>query len=346
MFLCNMKHRLFFLLFFASISFSYAQVGGRSIYNFLGVTPEARAAALGGKNYAHSEAGIEFAAHNPTLLREDMHGYLNMNAVSHPSGIFFGSTRYAHHSEKYGTFGIGFLLAHYGEFDGYDPIGQPTGTFSASDMAFQVGYAYSLSENWRLGANMAVINSAYEMYSSFGVATDLAVLYTLPDKRLDITVLARNLGAELNAYSGERGQLPFDLAMSISNRFEYLPLRWFVTLDQLHRPDVGFINPANAIRDPSTGQMVDEELSALNRIARHLSFGGEFSPSKGFHFAAAYDIRRAAEMRTAAFRSSAGLSFGLGFSVKKVRFNYARNIMHISAASNLFSLTIRIDQKD
>jgi len=346
MFLCTMNRRILICALFFQSMLTFAQVGGRSVYNFLTVTPEARAAAMGGKNFAHSEAGIELAAHNPSLLNESMHGYLNMNAVSHPSGIFFGSTRYAHHSEKYGTFGFGFLLANYGTFDGRDPLGLPTGTFSATDLAFQVGYAYAITENWKLGANAKFINSTFEIYSSFGMATDLALLYTIPEKRMDVTLLARNLGVELNPYTTERGSLPFDLALSISNRFENLPLRWFVTLDQLHRPDVGFANPANATRDPSTGQMVDEELTLINRFARHLSFGGEFSPSKGFHFAAAYDIRRASEMRTAAFRSSAGLSLGLGFSVKKVRFNYARNIMHISGASNLFSLSLRIDQKD
>jgi hypothetical protein len=323
-----------------------AQVGGRSIYNFLTITPEARPAALAGKNHAHTEGGLEFAVHNPSLINEEMHGQLSLNAVSHPAGMFFGSTRYAHNFEKYGTFTAGFLLAHYGTFDGRDPFGVATGDFTATDVAFQMGYAYAIDENWHVGSNLKLINSAYEMYSSFGMATDLAVLYNLPDRRLAVTLLAQNLGMELNSYSAERGSLPFNLSLSVSNRFEHLPLRWFITADQLHRPDVSFVNPANSTRDPSTNQVVDEDISIANKIARHFAFGAEFAPSKGFHIALAYDLRRANEMRTAAFRSSAGLSLGVGFRVKKVKFQYARNIMHIAGASNLFSLNILLNQKD
>ncbi|MCC5918207.1 MAG: type IX secretion system protein PorQ [Cryomorphaceae bacterium] len=339
--------RLTFGLIFIFLSDgARGQVGGRSIYNFLTVTPEARPASMAGRNHAHSEGGLEFAVYNPALIREEMHGQLSLNAVSHPGGMFFGSTRYAHHFEKAGTFTAGFLVANYGTFDGRDPFGNHTGNFSATDLAFQMGYAYTINENWTLGSNVKLINSAFETYSSFGMATDLAVLYSLPEKRLDIALLAQNLGLELNSYSGDRGSLPFDLSLSISNRFEHMPLRWFVTIDQLHRPDVSFVNPANSTRDPSTNQIVDEDISILNRVARHVAFGGEFAPSKGFHFSIAYDLRRANEMRTAAFRSSAGLSLGVGFKVKKVKFQYARNVMHISGASNLFSLNLLLNQKD
>jgi hypothetical protein len=342
-----MIHRLRLLLLFIAFAPTIeAQVGGRTIYNFLTVTPEARAAALGGKNYAHNDSTLEFAVHNPAMINESMHGQLSMNAVSHPSGIFFGSTRYAHSFEKAGTFTAGVLLADYGTFDGRDALGVQTGDFGATDVAFQFGYAYAIDENWRLGANIHIINSAYERYSSFGLATDLAVLYTIPEKRFDVALVAHHLGAELNSYSAESGSLPFNLSLTVSNRFEHLPFRWFITADNLHTPDVSFVNPANATRDPSTNLSVDEDISILNRVARHISFGAELAPTKGFHLGVAYDIRRANEMRTAAFRSSAGLSFGLGFKVKRVKFDYARNIMHIAGASNLFTINILLNQKD
>lgn len=346
-YICSMGNPLRYLLLF--ITFAPAlmgQVGGRAIYNFLTATPEARVAALGGKNYAQNDSTLEFAIHNPALINESMHGQLSLNAVSHPTGIFFGSTRYAHSFDKAGTFTAGVLVADYGTFDGRDPLGVQMGDFGAVDLAFQFGYAYAIDENWRVGANMHIINSAYERYSSFGLATDLAVLYSVHEKRLDVSLVAHHLGAELNSYSGERGSLPFNLSLTVSNRFEHLPFRWFITADNLHTPDVSFVNPANATRDPSSNMRVDEDISTLNRVARHFSFGAELAPSKGFHFGIAYDLRRANEMRTAAFRSSAGLSLGLGFRVKKVKFDYARNVMHIAGASNLFSINILLNQKD
>lgn len=342
-----MGNRLRFLFFFFAFAPALiAQVGGRSVYNFLTVTPEARAAALGGKNYAFNEGDLEFAVHNPALINDEMHGQLSLNAVSHPTGMFFGSTRYAHTFDNIGTFTAGALIADYGTFDGRDPFGVQTGDFGAFDLAFQFGYAYAFDENWIVGANMHIINSSFERYSSFGLATDLAVLYTIPEKRFDVTFIAHHFGAELNSYSGERGSLPFNMSLTVSNRFEHLPFRWFITADNLHTPDVAFVNPNNATRDPSTNQRIDEEISVINRVARHFTFGAELAPSKGFHIGAAYDIRRASEMRTSAFRSSAGLSFGLGFKVKKVKFDYARNIMHIAGASNLFTINILLNQKD
>lgn len=336
-----MIRKLFFTLFIASHLFSKAQIGGREVFQFLNIGSEARVVAMGRQPIAYWEPDVNFALLNPALIHDNLHGSLSMNAVSFPADIFIGSANYAHHFHSAGTFTLGIRTFQYGKFIAANQFGVQTGEFDVSDLVITIGHGRNVYPNLYVGANVKLINSAYEQYSSFGLASDIGAVYHIPEQLLTLAILVRNLGFQWDPYNTERGHLPFDVQFGVSNRFRHLPLRWHITADQLHRPDVSFINPANSRRDPITNQLIEENISFANKVFRHLSFGAELAPTKGFNVAVGYNFRMQQELRMNTRRSSAGLTFGIGFKVSKFMLQYARGVYHVSGAANLFSITTR-----
>lgn len=334
--------RSFVCFFFLIVHHSAtAQIGGREVFQFLNISSEARVVAMGRQPIAYWEPDVNFALLNPALIHNNLHGSLSINAVSFPADIFIGSANYAHDFEKAGTFTLGIRTFQYGKFIAANQFGVQTGEFDVSDLVITIGHGREIYPNLHLGANLKIVNSAYEQYSSFGLATDLGAAYHIPEKLLTVAILVRNLGFQWDPYHTERGNLPFDVQIGVSNRFRHLPLRWHITADQLHRPDVSFINPANSRRDPITSQLIEENITIANKVFRHMSFGAELSPTKGFNLAIGYNFRMQQELRMNTRRSSAGLTFGVGFKVSKFMIQYARGVYHVSGAANLFSITTK-----
>lgn len=322
-------------------TYLHGQIGGREVYQFLNITSEARVVAMGRLPIAYWEPDVNFALLNPALIHHKLHGSLSLNAVSFPADIFIGSANYAHHFQKAGTFTLGVRSFQYGKFVAANQFGVQTGEFDVSDLVITIGHGREVMENLHVGVNLKIINSAYEQYSSFGLAVDAGVAYHIPEKLLTWSLLIRHAGFQWDPYTSERGRLPFDLQVGVSNRFKHLPLRWHITADQLHRPDVSFVNPANARRDPITSQLIEENITLVNKVFRHLSFGAELAPTKGFNIGIGYNFRMQQELRMNTRRSSAGLTFGLGFRVSKFMIQYSRGVYHVSGAANLFSVTTR-----
>ena len=334
------KHYFTTLLFSFSMGL-WAQIGGREVFPFLNITPEARVAAMGGNPIAYYNPDVNFALLNPALIHDELHGNLSLNYVNYTADIMIGSANYAHHFDKVGTFTLGIKTFQYGDFIQANQFGVIEGDFTVNDFVMSVGFGREIYKNLNVGANLKVINSTYERYSSFGMAMDVGFNYYLPEKRLSMSLLAKNMGVQFNPYESERGQLPFDLQIAVSNRFEHVPLRWHITVDQLHRPDVSFINPANATRDPATNNIIQEDISLTNKVLRHFSFGGELAPTKGFNIAIGYNYRTMQEMKMNTRRSSAGISFGVGLKVNRFMVQYARSTLHVSGSTNMISITTR-----
>lgn len=326
--------------FLLLISFSLsAQIGGTSTYQFLNLVPSARVAGQGGNAIANVENDLNFAVWNPSLLKSDMHSQFSFGLVDYIGDISLGEINYAHDFEGVGTFLVGLKYVNYGEFDRTNEIGIKTGVFTAMDYSFSLGYGYILDTNWSFGANAKFINSVYDVYNSFGVATDLAVTYQMPSKRIAIALVAKNIGFQLDPYNNERESLPFEIQLGFSNRFEHLPLRWQITFEQLETWDLRYDDPSNRTVNQFTGEIEDNEPSIWNNMLRHMVLGVEFSPSKSFNIQFGYNFRKRQELNLDTRRTSAGFSFGLGLRISKFRVNYARNMYHVAGNANHFSIS-------
>jgi hypothetical protein len=78
------------------------------------------------------------------------------------------------------TFQVGVNYVNYGSFEGYDESGQPTTSFTGSEIALSTGYAYNIPYTTiHIGANAKLISSTLENYNSLGGAIDIgAILLT------------------------------------------------------------------------------------------------------------------------------------------------------------------------
>jgi hypothetical protein len=322
-----------------------AQLGGDRVYGFLNLSSAARVAGQAGFATANPYEDVNYGFYNPALLRREMHGMMSMNIGLLPAGIRLGEAVYAHHFEKAGTFSAGFKYLNYGEFLLTNQTAQVLGTFSAAEHALQFGYGYQIDTNWSFGANLKVVNSVYETYTSWGIAGDLSAVYQIPERRIVIAALARNFGTQLSYYNETPEPLPFDLQLAFSNRLAHLPLRWTFILNNLHRPDLTYQgDPTRITRDPITGDLTVEEPSLTNKIMRHVAVAAEFMPTKNLNAQIGYDFRRRYEMAMTTRRNSAGFTFGIGIKVSKFRLNYANTNMHPAARMHHISITTALDQ--
>ncbi len=341
-----LRHLRFFgliALLFAGFQ-GWSQLGGNTTYSFLNLTPSARVSALSQATLAGVESDLEFAWLNPALLREDHRGQISFGYVNVPGGVNAAEAAYGF---GYGTehnVMVGFRYVDYGTFNGTDVNGNSTGTFRATDQLLNAGYSYRLDSNWQFGTNVKLINSVYEQYYSFGLATDIAAVYQIPKNRFAFALVAKNIGFQALSYAGEREQLPFELQFAISNRFEHLPLRWTIQVENLQRWDLTYFDPNAVERDPITGEETYNDPSFFNKLGRHFSFSGDLRLGSRLNVQLGFSLRRALEMRIPSRRTSAGLTFGVGIRLSKFHLNYGNRYVHV--AGRMHHLGISVDLND
>lgn len=318
-----------------------AQVGGEATYQFLNLVSSPRQAALGGKVLTNVDYDVTQALFNPATINVDMDNQLALNYTSYLGGISYGSAAYAYTVDRRTqTFHAGITYVNYGSFDGYDEAGNSTGTFSGNETALSFGYALQIGySDFYFGANAKLITSKLEKYNSFGVATDLGLLYINKDLDFYAALAIRNFGTQITTYAGLQEKLPFELDLGMSQRLENVPIRWHITLENLQEWPITRPNPARSTSDLS-GNQTDEKIGFLGQVMRHSIFGAEIFPEGGFNIRLGYNFRRAEELRIVDQRNFSGLSAGFSIKMNKMRFSYTHAKYTSAANSNFFGLQI------
>ena len=329
--------RLIFLVSFVS----YSQVGGEKVFSFLNIPTSARQAALGGEVLTMFD-DVNQPLWNPSTITKFMDNDIAVNYVNYLAGINMGSVTYAHLiNRRFGTLHAGVQYVDYGEFIGADESGQETGNFSARDLAFSVGYAYNIPwTNFFVGANVKVLSSKIENYTSQGLAMDLGILYYSDDLPYAFTAVIRNVGYQLSPYDEVRENLPLEIAVGASYKLEDVPLKWHVTINNLQKWDISVPNPSQKQTDLN-GNSTDQDITFFNNALRHLVVGAEFFPDKGFNLRVGYNFRRAAELKLTETRTFAGITAGFGLKMGKFKLDYAYTKYH--PADNTSTFTLHID---
>ncbi len=333
------KHIVFLLLFICS--FSYAQIGGKSVYQFLNLVTSPRQAALGGKTVTIYDEDVNQGNFNPASINPDMHNNLAINYGSYYGEVTYGTASYAYTFDRHiQTFHAGVNYINYGDFEGYDENGQPTSSFSGSEIALSGGYSYNVPyTSLYLGANAKLISSSLETYSSLGGAVDFGAIFI--DEKNDVNwgLAIRNIGTQFTTYSGVREQLPLEVIFGVSQELEHVPIRWHFTLENLQQWNIAFSNPARA-KASFEGESTPEKVSFLGNAFRHVIIGAELFPKKGFNLRLSYNFRRAQELKILEQRTFSGLSVGLGLKMNKLKFNYSYSRYTLAGNTSLFGLTI------
>ncbi|AUC81638.1 type IX secretion system protein PorQ [Lacinutrix sp. Bg11-31] len=322
-------------------TFCFAQLGGQSTYQFLNLVSSPRQAALGGKVLTNVDWDVTQAIYNPSAINVEMDNQFALNYTSYLGGIKYGTAAYAYTVDRrVQTYHAGVTYVNYGDFAGYDEEGNETNEFSGSEIALSIGYAAQVGySDFYVGANLKLINSNLEQYNSFGVATDLALMYR--DERLEFqgTLVVRNLGTQITTYAGRQESLPLEVDIGLSQTLENVPLRWHLTFENLQQWPIGEPNPARATTDLE-GNQAQEKVGFLSQVIRHTILGAELFPNKGFNVRLGYNFRRAEELRIEDQRNFSGLSAGFSVKLNKMRFSYTHAKYTAAANSNFFGLQI------
>lgn len=318
-----------------------AQVGGESTYQFLNLVSSPRQAALGGKVLTNVDYDVTQALFNPATINDDMDNQLAVNYVSYLGGISYGSAAYAYTVDRRTqTFHAGVTYVNYGDFEGYDEVGNKTGTFTGNEAALSLGYALQIGySDFYFGGNLKLITSKLEQYSSFGMAADLGLLYINEDINFNAALAVRNLGTQITTYAGQREPLPFEVDFGMSQRLENVPIRWHVTLENLQKWPIARSNPARSTTDLN-GNQSSEKIGFLGQVIRHTILGAELFPEKGFNIRLGYNFRRGEELRINEQRNFSGISAGFSIKLNKMRFSYTHAKYTSAANSNFFGLQI------
>lgn len=321
----------------------FSQVGGESIYNFLNLTGSAKQASLGG-NIITLLDDVNQPFWNPAVINSTLDKKIGVNYLNYLGDINYASASYAYTINRHvGTFQTGVNYLNYGSFIGADEEGVETGEFKAFDFSFSIGYSYNFFRtDFYVGANVKLINSVIENFSSFGIGTDIALLYYNENEPFLATFVIRNIGYQITAYDNIKEQLPLQITLGFSYKLENVPIKWHFTIDNLQQWNIAVSNPSNSTYD-FEGNEIEESISFFDNSLRHFTLGAEFFTDSAFNIRLGYNFRRASELKLAELRTFAGLTAGFGINFRKFSINYAFTKYHPASNSSTFSLLIDLN---
>jgi len=319
---------------FHNLAFSQA---GKGVYQFLDLPVSSRIAAMGGTNVSLKDNDINFSFCNPSLLTDKTNNFLSLSMANYLSDIQYGSAVFGKNfkNKHYMAFGVQYV--DYGTFQEATEENQIIGEFTAKDMALYVMYAYPLTEKISVGGTFKPIYSAYERYSSFGVAIDAGVSYNDPTSFFSAGLVLRNIGSQIKGYySDEEGQhyepLPFNIQLGVTKKLAYAPLRFTGTFHNLQHWDLSYASSTSSSQDET------KNIGFFDMALRHFIFNAEFIPSNNFYLTLGYNFRRAKEMKVEDFKSQAGLSFGGGIKLYKFHVGFGMSTYQVGNSVYQFSL--------
>lgn len=339
-----MMRKLYIIFLLAMFSLAgKGQIGGEYTYQFLELTNSARIAALGGVQVAISDSSdLNLPYHNPSLLHPDMSYRVLVNYVNYLADVNYGYASYARHYEGIGNFAVGMHYINYGKFEEALETGELTGaTFKAAEYALNLMYS-NRYKRLNYGVNLKPILSSFESYQSFGIAADLGINLSSKSGLTSFGLVARNIGTQITTYyrDGDREKIPFNLQMGISQRLKHAPLVFSATMQHMNVWDL-----ASSDEEPefSTETIYEYDEGFVKQFMRHMVFGVEFLPSKNFTLRAGYNYQRRQELKFDSKGSTVGFSAGFGLKIKRFRLDYGISRFHLAGSSNLFSLSINLN---
>ena len=332
-----------------SAQYLTGQIGGQYAFESVSLPFNARLTALGGTQNNIIDSDVILALQNPALSNVAMNNQLSINHNFHLAGISNGTVAFGKSMDSLGvSFHAAINYIDYGDFQASDNIGNVSGSFSAGELGLNIGAGKQINERIRAGVNLKFLSGNYESYNAFAVGMDLGFHYQRPGSMSSWALVLRNIGGELNAVVDDKRSLPLDLQLSFSKRLEHLPFRFTITGHQLQQWYIRYDDPDRDIQVNLLGET--QEISGFSRnldnLFRHLIFSGEFliGSREQFRMRFAYNHLRKQEMRLTDFRSLAGFSFGLGFNIKKIKFDYGVGYYHLAGATNHLSLRLNMDR--
>jgi long-subunit fatty acid transport protein len=287
----------------------------QNTYEFLRVDMSARAAALGGSFVSnHDDPNVIF--YNPAGINLLTETPISFSFVKHLLDINLASLSYSMEFEEIGRFGGAVKYINYGTFTEADEFGNRGGEFGAGEVAFILGYANALDQNFSYGANVKFIYSKIADRNSTGLGFDVGLNYLVPEENLSVGFAALNIGTQMTSYYETKEELPLDIVIGVSKKLEHLPLRLSLDFHKL-----------NADRDDFAQRL------------KAFSVGAEFTLSKVLRLRFGYDNERRTELKVGTSAGIAGFNAGLGAVISNYTFDYGFSSMGVIGALHRVSVS-------
>ena len=316
-----MKKRIpLFLAVVSCCTALHAQTGTTG-YEFLRIPTSVHAAATGGNNISIIEDDASLLFTNPALLSNVSDRTFTLSGMNYMSDSWLVGASFVKMSGERGTWAVAAQLLSYGDMTETTADFQEIGSFSASDICLQGGYTYLLTDYWSGGVQGKVLMSNYGDYSSVGLCVDLGLNYYDEANGFSFSLVAQNLGGEVDALYEESRKLPFNLCMGVSYELANAPIRLSLTVDDLTHWNEDYYS------------VNGEELSSGERLTNHLSLGADIFLSQNLWVGIGYNFRRAYEMEVQDSSHWAGFTFGAGITVKRFKMGVAYGKYHVASSS-------------
>ncbi len=287
-----------FSFFSLLILFSCQTLFAQSTYEFLRLDMSARAGALGG-SFVSNNDDPNVIFYNPSGLKLIEESPVSFSFIKHLLDINLASLAYTTEVEDIGRFGAAVRYINYGDFQGATEFGEKTEEFGAGEVAFIVGYANTLDENFYYGANVKYIYSGIADRSSSAIGFDIGVHYAIPNEMINVGFSVLNLGAQISSYYSTKEDLPLDVVIGVSKRLENLPVRLSLDFHKLNEDRDDFVQRLRAF-----------------------SVGAEFTLSKVLKLRFGYDNERRKELKIGTTAGIAGFNIGVGALISGYTFDY------------------------
>jgi hypothetical protein len=114
------------------------------------------------------------------------------------SDVNYNYLTWVHPTRGWGAFGLGIVFLSYGQSEGADDNGNPTGSFGSNEFSPALYYGTQIFSDFSLGASLKYIriqlapSDLSGVGSTFGV--DLAALYKIDAAKLNFGLNVQNLG--------------------------------------------------------------------------------------------------------------------------------------------------------
>ncbi len=321
----------------------FAQEGGNNTYEFLNLTPSARAGALGGNAIATVVDDVSLIWQNPALVSAGMNNQLQLSFTDYFDDITFGQIAFSHHYKNLGSTAATFHFINYGSFNRTDEASNDLGKFSAGEYALSLSYSKPLSNLFTIGTSLKGIYSNLDSYSSIGILADIAGIYVSKDKSFCTALVIKNAGRQITTYTNSgKEKLPFEMQAGITKKLPKAPFRLGLIYQNLEKFDITYEDPSTPEIDPLTGEVNDKSISFGKKLVRHFIFNTEILFSNSFNLRLGYNFKRRAEMTIENKRGLVGLTAGFGIKISKFRIDYARAVYYIKGASNQFTIGFKL----
>lgn len=263
---------------------------GTTVFDFLRIPTSARLASMGDVGITLSgEVSALFS--NPAGLFNIKDKEFSTDYTGYVVGIHGGCISYAQPFLR-GVIGTGINYIYYGKFEKMDNYGNSLGNFTPQSLVPSVGYARLILPCLSAGVSLKIIYQNIDEYQATGIAIDAGAIYYPPKyEGLAIGMVCQNLGIQTTVFNNEREALPITLRIGAG----YTPNK-FITLV------FNVSQPIEAKFGYNLG--VEWKISDLFTVR-----GGYYSWGKELKSDSPLDLL-------------AGLTFGAGFTKKRLRLDY------------------------